>query len=381
MYDYLIAGSGMSGLSLAYYLNKSKLSNKKVLLIDRERKEKNDRTWCFWERGDGSFEEVVFRKWPTVRFYGSNFEQNLDLGNYAYKMIRGKDFYEYIWQHLNKNPNIEFLEANIQGIEEDDEAVTIKTDKGDFQGAFAFDSTYQLKLNLPKRHNLLQHFKGWVIETPQPIFNPSVPYLMDFRVEQHQDCRFIYVMPFDEKRALVEFTLFTPALLPSHEYDEALKDYLQRFWQLTDYLIVETEFGIIPMTDEPIEEYPGERIVRIGTAGGYTKASTGYTFRATQKYLQGIVENLVEIGQPFRWREALSGRFRLYDSIFLNVLQKNRYPAKGIFTLFFKRNKPETVFRFLDEETSITEELCIFSTLPTSKFLQAAADVIRRRIK
>jgi lycopene beta-cyclase len=58
MYDYLITGAGAAGLSLAYHLNQSGLSDKRILLIDRAPKTSNDRTWCFWEVQPGSFEAV-----------------------------------------------------------------------------------------------------------------------------------------------------------------------------------------------------------------------------------------------------------------------------------------------------------------------------------
>lgn len=379
-YDYILTGAGMSGLSLAYYLTKSKLAHKRILLIDKERRTQNDRTWCFWEQGQGPFESVVSRRWPVIRFCGNAFEQNLPLGAYAYKMIRSKDFYRQVWEQLGKFPNVEFVQTDILDITETPESAVVSTPLGSFEASFVFDSTNPLKLNLPNRHNLLQHFKGWFIEAPYDVFDPELPYIMDFRIEQHNDCRFLYVLPFNKRRALVEFTLFTPSLLEPEAYDSALAGYLKEFWQLTEYQIEETEFGVIPMSDEPIEEYPGERIVRIGTAGGYTKPSTGYTFRATQDSLQGLVENLVDIGQPFRWRGALQGRFSLYDSIFLNVLQENRHSAKDVFTRIFANNAAEKVFRFLDEKTSIPEELSIFVRMPIGPFLVAAGDVLRKRL-
>ena len=88
-YDYILAGGGMSGLSLAYYLTQSKLRDKSVLIIDKEAKNQNDRTWCFWERGEGPFEPILFRKWNTVDFYGTTVSGPLDMGDYQYKMLRG----------------------------------------------------------------------------------------------------------------------------------------------------------------------------------------------------------------------------------------------------------------------------------------------------
>lgn len=58
-FDFIIAGGGMAGLSLAFYLNQSTLRDKKILLIDREIKNQNDHTWCFWEKEKNPFEEII----------------------------------------------------------------------------------------------------------------------------------------------------------------------------------------------------------------------------------------------------------------------------------------------------------------------------------
>ncbi|MBU1822325.1 MAG: lycopene cyclase, partial [Bacteroidetes bacterium] len=114
-YDYIVAGGGLAGLSLAYYMNQSVLRNKTILIIDKEEKKTNDRTWCFWEKvGESSFDPVVFRRWNEVYFYGSNgFEEKLNLGQYTYKWIRGIDFYDYVRTELAGNPNVTFLNAAI----------------------------------------------------------------------------------------------------------------------------------------------------------------------------------------------------------------------------------------------------------------------------
>src|SRR5687768_3221211 len=108
-YDYIIAGAGCAGLSLAYYLLQSSLKNKSVLLIDKQLKVTNDRTWCFWEKGINDFETIVCSKWPQVKFHGTDYSATLNLMPYQYKMIRSIDFYQFVQQAIAQHPNIEFL--------------------------------------------------------------------------------------------------------------------------------------------------------------------------------------------------------------------------------------------------------------------------------
>lgn len=369
----------MAGLSLAYYLTQSSLRDRSILILDRDTKDRNDRTWCFWEQEPGPFESILFRKWKTVSFHGTAYAGLLDLGQYEYKMLRGIDFYSFVQEELAKYPTVEHKQATINRIKDTPQGGFVIADDEPYIADYVFDSTYLLKLDQPENHNLLQHFKGWVITTEKPCFDPERPEIMDFRVEQHGDCRFMYVLPFDEKTALVEFTLFNDKLIADEEYETDLRRYIDRFLDTGAYQISETEYGVIPMTDAPTKENPSEHIVRIGTSGGFTKASTGYTFQRTQRYLHDMVQNLITTGKPDRRPSWFAGRFKLYDSVFLNVLEKRRHPADDVFTRVYTKNS-QRVFRFLDEDTGLIDELRLFTTMPWWPFTVAFFDVLRRKI-
>ncbi|QHV96404.1 lycopene cyclase family protein [Spirosoma endbachense] len=379
-YDFIIAGGGMAGLSLAYYLTQSSLRDRSILILDRDSKDRNDRTWCFWERNAGPFESIVFRKWNQVSFHGTTHAGALDLGGYQYKMLRGIDFYEFIQKELEKYPNIERRQATINRVKETPQGGFVIADDEPYIADYVFDSTFALKLDQPENHNLLQHFRGWVIKTSNSCFDPTLPEIMDFRVEQGGDCRFVYVMPFDDKTALVEFTLFNDKRLADDEYETELRHYIDRFLNTGTYEICEVETGIIPMSDEPTQENPSEHIVRIGTSGGHTKPSTGYTFQRTQQFLQSIVANLAQTGKPNRKLPWLKSRFKLYDSILLNVLENHRYPADDLFTRLYTENQAMSVFKFLDEDTRLMDEVRLFSTMPWWPFTVAFFDVLRRKM-
>lgn len=380
-YDYIIAGGGMAGLSLAYYLTGSKLRDKSILIVDKAIKNQNDRTWCFWERGAGPFEPILFRKWNTVDFYGTTLSGPLNIGDYQYKMLRGIDFYDHIRGHLAKFPNIEFRVGTINRMKDTADGGFLIVDDEPMIANFIFDSTHNLNLRDKTNHNLLQHFKGWVITTQKPCFDVARPRMMDFRVAQEGDCRFLYVLPFDQKTAMVEYTIFNDHLLTPEQYERSLRTYIDQYLDTGGYQISETEFGVIPMSDVQTAENPSEHIVRIGTSGGYTKPSTGYTFQRTQQYLRELVNMLAATGQPERRKSWFMTSFKgLLDSILLNVLQHKRHPADDIFTRLYERNPPARIFRFLDEDTSLWEDLRIMSTVPLGAFTIGAFDVLRKKI-
>lgn len=374
-FDHIIAGGGMAGLSLAFYLNESRLQDKKTLIIDRDAKDSNDHTWCFWEQGNSAFEEIVFRKWPEIWFHGTQgFSAELSLDDYQYKMIRAVDFYEFIKAKLKVNPNFSFLQADILEIEDD----CVKTSEGEIIAReFIFDSATRKTYDRPKYQNLWQHFLGFVIETKKEVFDANRPTLFDFRIEQMDECRFIYILPFSKNKALVEFTVFSDNLLEEKEYEKNLQKYFTEVLKIKEYEILEVEKGVIPMSDEPHEENLSAKIIHIGTSAGYVKASTGYSFKRTQRRLKKLVKQLTKNQKPKtknrHWKRYL-------DSVLLNVLLTKKHGAADVFTNLFEKNKTSQVLKFLDEDTSLTEDFRIMRTVPLIPFSKAALQIAFRKL-
>jgi len=340
-YNYIVTGGGCSGLSLIMHiLSEPSLSNKKILLIEQSEKNLNDRTWCFWEQGKGFFESVVCKQWSSAWFHADGYSSLKELGSYRYKMIRGID------------------------------------EQGEYTGEYTFNSImFDDPMKQKNAHHLLQHFKGWVIETAEDAFDLNACTLMDFRVGQQHGTTFVYVMPLTKRKALVEYTLFTEQLLKDDQYVDGLKNYIKDFLKGVAYTIEEEEFGIIPMTSAQFKREEGNTIF-IGTAGGQTKASSGFTFMFIQKQSTMIVDRLKKTGKPFYHPTKMQQRYSWFDKVLLNVLIKQRVPGSVVFKKMFQKNPIDRIFRFLDNETQLHEELRLITTLPTFPFLQAGMEEI-----
>jgi lycopene beta-cyclase len=381
-YDYIIAGAGASGLSLAYHLNQAGLTDKRILLIDKAPKTDSDRTWCFWEKDDNPFDGVVFRKWRRVAFHGHHFSRVLDLAPYTYKMIRGIDFYSFMSQWLREQPNIVQRFGLVSGIHEDIDGAMVHVDDKPYCAQWVFNSIrFKPQQKLLNHHYLLQHFLGWVIHTPDARFDPQAATLMDFRIDQQGETRFCYVLPFDEHTALVEFTVFSSTLLPPEEYKRELESYISDILHIERYEDQHEEFGVIPMTDAPFPKLLSPHVVNIGTAGGSTKPSTGYTFQRIQKQSRQMAIALRETDKPFYITPTRQARFALYDSVLLNILDQNRYPGKNVFTDLFQRNPAPLILKFLDEETTPAEDLRVLASVNLLPFTSAAVAVMFSRAK
>ncbi|MES2882358.1 MAG: lycopene cyclase family protein [Bacteroidota bacterium] len=373
-YDYIITGGGCAGLSLAMHLIASgKFSDKKILLIDQDAKKANDRTWCFWEKNPGLFEPIVFRQWQELWFHEGNFSKKINIAPFHYKMIRGIDFYEHCLNTIAQQPNFTLQVSSVDRVFSTDKETGVVIGGEKILCNYAFNSiSFQQPAPTKKNIWLLQHFKGWVIETEKDFFD-SAATLMDFRIDQSHGTAFCYVLPLSATQALVEYTLFSPSLLQKDAYDNGLLYYITQRLKLENYKILHKEFGVIPMTNHTFSA--GEKnLINIGTAGGQTKGSSGYTFNFIQKHSRAVVNALLKNEHPLL--PAGNRRFSFYDSVLLNVLHNNRMPGKKIFSLMFQKNTPQTVLRFLDNESSITEDLKIISSLPTMPFLKGAMQQI-----
>jgi lycopene beta-cyclase len=211
---------------------------------------------------------------------------------------------------------------------------------------------------------------GWEIETEQDTFDPGIATLFDFRTPQKETMRFMYILPFSPRRALVEYTLFSANLLDAAEYEHELRSYIQSVQKVTEYRVEAVERGIIPMSDQPFPRRAGKRILNIGTKGGRVKPSTGYSFLRSQRDTEAIVASLINSGHPFNIPKDSRVHFYL-DSIMLNLMYRKGGRMKSIFTALFKNNPIQRLFRFLDEETGPVELLQVLLSVPPWPFLQA----------
>lgn len=372
-FDFIITGGGGAGLSLAVRMLKAgALAKKTLAIIEKGDKNKNDRTWCFWEKGEGLFESIVHHQWEHLHFYSNNYSEFLKLHPYQYKMIRGIDFYDHCLSLLNASSQITFIKEPVVKINNAANNAVITTMKGSYTCDFCFNSVLFEPPAVQKGViSLLQHFKGWMIETTEPFFTKQHATLMDFRVSQQHGSTFVYVLPVNERQALVEYTLFTEELLEQDAYDAAIKEYISRYLQIESYAITHAEFGIIPMTNYRFPSNEG-RILHIGTAGGWTKASSGYTFQFLQRRTQQIADSLLKTGQPLPIKWKNQKRFDYYDSIFLQILAEKKVPGDEVFSRFFQKNKVSAIFRFLDNESSLMQDIRLFKTMPILPFSKVA---------
>lgn len=374
-YDYIIAGAGLSGLSLASkIIHAPGLSSRNMLVIDRDLNPKNNKTWSFWHKGDPPFANFIYKSWKQVEvvFNGQSIVQPLD--DYTYHSIHSGEFRSSILNELKDEPNVDLIEAPIRKLQSGKNQAILRTQERMYSASYIFQSCFtppQIEDDQP-RYPLIQHFLGWEIETTDPVFDPSTITLMDFDPNFSEGIAFIYILPQTSKKALVEYTIFSKQTEQKGFYEEKLSIYLHNKFNLRplDYRTHRTEYGEIPMQDHPYTPWYGPRILNTGTVGGLTKPSTGYTFSRIQQHVEAIAAQLKSKGSPaLPYRSPL--RYRAYDLWLLQILYDEPQKGLEIFQQLFNNNSMDEVFRFLAEENSLSGDFKTMSRVSYAPFLRA----------
>ena len=349
-FDYIIIGGGCAGLSLAYELEShEKLKEKTLAIIEPREEYKKDKTWSFWKVTNHNFDDCVKKSWKNFSVNIPKKTNHLECVSYPYQSIDSGLFYEKINNKLKENKNIYFF----KGISEINP-----------KNSFIFNSVPSIKKD---HHNLWQHFCGVEIETQKNFFDDGIFNLMDFDCNQRESVHFFYTLPYSKTKALVETTWLSKMNDSSQkDYDNQIKDYIENHLNLKNYKITYKEEGAIPLF------YPSYQIeknkINIGTAGGMTRLSTGYTFLNIQEHSKYICKNIENISNAKKFE--ISKKYQFLDDIFLRVLNENPEMMPDIFFKMFK-SSPKTVIKFLSNKSNILEDLSIILKMPKWTFFKA----------
>ena len=348
-FDYIIIGGGCAGLSLAYELEiHNKLREKTLAIVEPRLEYKRDKTWSYWKTSDHNFKDCVKKNWTNFSVNMPGKTKFLECNEFPYETIDSGLFYEKINNKLNKNENISFYKSS---------------DEISLSNAFVFNS---VPIFHSKQDKLWQHFKGVEIETKKNVFDEEIINLMDFDCDQRDSIHFFYTLPYSKNKALVETTWLSKMTNDSQkDYDDQLQDYIKNHLNIKDYKINYTEEGAIPLFYPTISKE--RNTINIGTAGGMTRLSTGYTFLNIQEHSKYIRKNIQTIPECKKYE--INKKYKFLDKIFLRVLQNHPNKMPHIFFSLFN-NSPENVIKFLSNKSNLLQDLSIIFRMPKWLFIK-----------
>jgi lycopene beta-cyclase len=371
-FDAVIAGGGLSGLSLAAHLATSDWRDRSVLVVDDAHARPSAVSWGYWSAEPGLLDEAISQTYEQVRIHADGSSRLLRLGRYRYHVVRRSDLHAVVDRLVGRCPTFEVRPGRVERIADNIDGASVTIDGDTIRGRWVFDSVTSPPATAPADARLA--FTGWQVRCDRPIFDPVTPVLFDFRIPQAEGSRFVYVLPEGPYQALVELTEFVPrtAQAPTGaDRRAALGRYLSDLVSGAGYEILRAETAVLELRARPARRRTG-RILAIGAAGGMVKASTGYAFCRIQRDSAAIARSLVRHGDPFHLPTPRT-RYRFLDAVLLDVLDRDPAHLELAFARLFSANPVERVMCFLDERSRTLDDLKLIASLPPMPYLRAVA--------
>ena len=382
-YDVAIIGGGAAGLTLTHRLrgiNDRRGRPLRVALVEPPPGPHTPvpRTWCFWEPDGGPWDGLLTARWENLSVRGHDGTvHSSSAAPYVYKMLRSTDVDAYV--RTSAAGYVEELPLLVTGVRDGVEHAEVRArepggGEASLTATWVFDSRPPRPAPCGRTH-LLQHFRGWFVRTPVDAFDPDAAVLMDLRPPQPPNgVAFGYVLPLSPREALVEYTEFGREALTTEEYERALKDYCGLLG-LSEVEVTAAEQGIIPMTDAVFRPRVGRRVFRLGTAGGATRPSTGYTFSGVGRQTAAVARALAQGRTPVP-PVPHRRRHLAMDAVMLRALDTGRIRGAEFFTGLFAANRLGDVLAFLDGGSCLRREVAMGLTTPVRAMSLTSVDQV-----
>jgi lycopene beta-cyclase len=345
-FDYVLVGGGLQSGLIALALRRNQ-PDATIALVERNERLGGNHTWCFHEGDVPSgtrdwLDPLVQYRWDgyRVQFPG---EQHTIAEPYA--GVSSARLHEIVSDALRGHPESELRLGT--------EVVRIEADRVELEGGETVQGTVVVDARGPSpiEANVragYQKFFGLEVELSEG-HGLDLPVVMDATVDQSDGYRFMYLLPFDERRVLVEDTYFhdTPVLDPA-SLEKGIRAYIEEHgWSVSS--VVRREKGVLPMPWSGHPPPPGRGPLAAGYRGGWFHPGTGYSFPVALRLAEFIAArspNDLYGRELDRLARAHRGQARF--SRFLNRLLFRWYPPANRRSIFERvyRLPPETVRAF-----------------------------------
>lgn len=367
-FEIIIIGGGCAGLSLAMRLSKQS-EKKRVLIVEARKEYANDRTWCFWGNDFAQLRQLVTHRWHSVSLQTQSRRVQVDCRSAPYEMICGETFYAAALQEILQNPCMELATGVALTGEpwRDRDLWRIETSAGQHAGKFLIDTRPLLPVQSGQAV-LWQSFLGQEIECDGPAFEPTSASLMNFLPIENERIPFLYVLPFSPQRALVEFTVFSPAPLAPAELTHDLVLGIGAQIGTAKYSVRRTEHGILPMG--LINTMPAAQAssVCVGVTAGGARASSGFAFQRIQRWAHACALALSSGRGPVA-HPPDPWNLRVMDNLFLRVLRARPEISPDLYLSLFGVKNPHRLIRFMSDQATLVDCASIALSLPAWPFL------------
>lgn len=370
-YDLVILGGGCAGLSLASKLSEYGEKAPKVLIIEQRTNYANDRTWCFWDIDHPEYQSLVSHAWSTFELAHQQRLHQFDCSQHQYLMLESHHFYEAAIKQISANPKIQLMlgQEVLSTPINMDQGWHIKTTHSELTATRVVDTRPPKKIN-HEDSVLWQCFVGYDIKTQSDCFSPEKMVLMDFDPAFKNGLAFIYILPTNGKKALIEFTVFSESIIPKQQLITHLKKSIDQKLGGQSYEILRVEHGTLPMGYQAPLQYKAPTYLYAGLFAGAARPSSGYAFQRIQSWSKKCAQSIVTDDRLYA--PPKENRVQSFmDGLFLTVIKSNPTSAASLFEDLFNRCDLNTVIKFMSDKAKLKDYFRIIKSLPPSPFMKA----------
>ncbi len=391
VYDIIILGGGLAGLSLAVEICKWNIlsSSFNLLIVEPRKSYVRDKTWSYWRQEPNAYsflETNTWQQWRTSYLAESVIHQSKSCEQYQYCTIPSDAFYDEALAIIGKNPYIKLLlgkTAALQnkadaGLNADEINVVLNDGQSVKAKHFVFDS----RPKAIKEPYLKQHFMGVEVLANQAIFDQRTVELMAFEPSAN-GVHFFYLLPYSSTKALIETTWISDAdnnEIAHKPYTLEIEAYLKNNYLDTLFSWHFVEKGSLPLVNIKNNQ-SFENIIPIGSNAGIARAATGYAFLQTIADSTRLAKDLQRYVNAYSngEKETIAAHkqkaiYRYMDMIFLALIQhktshKTTVDGAEIFMQLFLRCSPSSLVRFLSSKATVWDFICVIKATPFKQMI------------
>ena len=383
--NLVVLGGGCSGLSFTRELAQQGYAGNVVVIEPRTAYE-DDRTWCFWGTTDDSHQAwsgLVSKSWPRWAFgRAGQLQQQRSLAGHAYHYIRSVDFYRHRLATLEAHATLEIWRGSaVEEVRREGDHWRVLTRCGRTVLTAAVLDTRPPEPAHLAQSRLFQCFAGveLALDSDAPD-DQTVELMTDMRLVEGEFC-FSYVLPLGDGRLLAEATFFARRLLPKASLEAELRRLLAtRGWAGAKQL--RRESAVLPMglpRLAPDGSPMRSGYLRVGTAGGALRASSGFGFLRIQRWAEAAAATFIQTGTLLPHQDA-NQLLAPMDAIFLEALRAQPRLAPEVFIRLLAGVPPASFVRFMDDRPSGLDLARMISALPKGPFLRALGRLSLQRL-
>ncbi|PWE18134.1 hypothetical protein DDZ18_00520 [Marinicauda salina] len=358
-FDLVIIGAGVAGLSLAARIARS-VQRFRVCVLDPKPRTVNPRSWCFWAPERHGLAHLVSARWRRWLISGADGDAAAgEVGALIYQHVRAADFQDAAFDAIAGRSGFSIEHGvRIGALEARDDHACAETGLGRIRARRIVDTRPGDPVAMA-RAPMLQLVSGAEVEADADVFDPDTAGLMTDMAGHFDGLRFVHLLPFSPRRALVEAVRFSTGSPDRAARDADLDAALQRLGFRDSWRVIRRERASLPLGPAIGGGSTGS-IVRAPAGAGAMRAATGSALMRLQGWAEQSAAQL-QHGRPItppRGTPPLPARL---ERGFLARIARHPDAAPTLF-LHLARSLPADVLaRFLGGEGTLPDHLRIMA--------------------